>query len=57
MHHYVIKFVSYLQQVAGPGTPVPPPIKKTHEITEIVLKVSLNTLNQPNYLCSMLYKE
>jgi hypothetical protein len=44
----VIKFVSDLQQVGGfhPGTLVPPPIKLTHhDITKILLKVALNTIN------------
>jgi hypothetical protein len=38
--HYVIKFVSDLRQVGG------------HDITEILLRVALNTINQtkPNYI-------
>jgi hypothetical protein len=43
----VIKFVSDLRQVGG----LPPvsSINKTdrHDITEILLKVALNTINQP----------
>ena len=44
MQHYVIKFVSDLRQVSGfPGYS-----NKTdrHDITEILLKVSLNAINQ-----------
>jgi len=53
IHHYVIKFVSDLRQVGGffPGTPVSS-TKKTdrHDITEILLKVALNTITLPlNY--------
>ena len=47
MHHYVIKFVSDLQQVCGfsPGFPVSNTIKTDcHDITEILLKVALNTI-------------
>jgi hypothetical protein len=45
--HYVIKFVSDLQQVGGffPGTPVSSINKTDHnDITEILLKVALNTI-------------
>jgi hypothetical protein len=45
--HYVIKFVSDLQQVGGfsPGTPVSSTNKTDRsDITELVLKVALNTL-------------
>ena len=44
--HYMIKFVSDLRQVGGffPGTPVSSTNKTDHhDITEIVLKVALNT--------------
>jgi len=48
VQHYVIKFVSDLRQVIGffTGTAVSSP-KKTdcHDITEILLKVVLNTIN------------
>ena len=47
---YVIKFVSDLQQVGGffPGTPVSSTNKTDHnDITEILLKVALNTINKP----------
>ena len=40
--HYVIKFVSDLRQVGG-FLRFPPPIKLT-DITEILLKVALNTI-------------
>jgi hypothetical protein len=45
----VIKFVSDLQQVSGflPLTPVVSTNKTDrHDITEILLKVALNTINQ-----------
>jgi hypothetical protein len=48
IQHYVMKFVSDLQQVGGflPGSPVSS-INKTdcHDIAEILLKVVLNTIN------------
>jgi hypothetical protein len=51
--HHVITFVSYLQQVGGflRVFRFPPPLKLTATITEILLKVTLNTINQakPNY--------
>jgi hypothetical protein len=46
IQHYVIKFVSDLRQVSGffQILRFPPPIKLTpHDITEIFLKVTLNT--------------
>ena len=48
MQHYVIKFVSDLRQVGGflRVLRFPPLIKLTVDITEILLKVALNTLNQ-----------
>ena len=54
IQHYVIQFVSDLQQVGGflRGTPVSS-INKTvrHDITELLLKVVLNTINQPTNQC------
>jgi hypothetical protein len=46
IQHYVIKFVSDLRQVGGyPGTPVSSTNKTDcHDITEILLKVALNTI-------------
>jgi hypothetical protein len=47
MQHYVIKFVSDLWHVNGffPGTPVSSTDKTDrHDITEILLKVALNTI-------------
>ena len=47
---YVIKFVSDLRQVGGffPGTLVSTTNKTDrHDVTEIFLKVALNTINQP----------
>jgi hypothetical protein len=46
---YVIKFVSGLRQVGGflHVLRFPQPIKPTHDITEIFLKVALNTI-KPN---------
>jgi hypothetical protein len=49
IQHYVIKFVSDLRQVGGflRVLRFPPPIKiDRHDITEILLKVALNTINQ-----------
>ena len=51
IRHYVIKFVSDLQQVSGflRVLGFPPPIKLTrHNITEILLKVALNTIKPTN---------
>jgi hypothetical protein len=49
MQHYVIKFVSDLRQVGlwfSPGTPVYSSNKTDrHDITEILLKVALSTIN------------
>jgi hypothetical protein len=56
VQHYVIKFVSDLRQVGGflRGLRFPPPNKTDrHDITEILLKVALNTIiasNQTNQL-------
>jgi hypothetical protein len=49
IQHYVIKFVSDLRQLGGfsPGTRVSSTnITDRHDITEILLKVALNTINQ-----------
>ena len=48
IQHYVIKFVSDSWQVGDfPGTPVSSTNKTdSHNITEIVLKVALNTITQ-----------
>jgi hypothetical protein len=43
--HYVIKFVSDLRRVGG-FLRFPPPIKLTHDITEILLKVAFNTIKR-----------
>ena len=51
VQHYVIKFVSDLHQVGGflRVLGFPPPIKLTrHNITEILLKVTLNTIKPTN---------
>ena len=52
IQHYVIKFVSDLRQTGwwfSPGTPVSPTNKTDHHnITEILLKVVLNTIKQTN---------
>jgi hypothetical protein len=50
IQHYVIKFVSDLRKVTGQwfstGTPVSSTNKTDrHDITEILLKVALNTIN------------
>jgi hypothetical protein len=45
--HYVVKFVSYSQQVGG-FFPVSSTNKTDHhDITDILLKVALNSINQP----------
>ena len=47
LQHYVIKVVNDLLQVCG-FSPVSSTIKTArYDITEIVLKVALNTINQP----------
>ena len=49
IQHYVIKFVSDLRQVGwfSPGTPVTSTNKTyLHDITEILLKVEISTINQ-----------
>jgi len=51
---YVIKFVSDLRQVCGfsPGTPVSSTIKTDrHDITEILVKVALNTITHTHFFC------
>ena len=46
IQYHVIKFVSDLRKV---GTLVPSTNKaERHDISEILLKVALNTINQPN---------
>jgi len=45
IQYYVIKLVSDLRQVVLWFSP---PIKLSHDITEMLLKVALNTINQPN---------
>ena len=50
IEYHVIKFVSDLQQVRAflPGTPVSSTNKTDHhDITEILPKMALNTINQP----------
>ena len=50
VQHYVIKFVNDLRQVSGflGSTPVSSTNKTyRHEITETLLKMALNTTNQP----------
>jgi hypothetical protein len=45
----VIKFVNDLRHVGGPGPPVSFTNKTDrHDITEILLKVALNTIKQTN---------
>jgi hypothetical protein len=47
IQYYVIKFVSDLRQWFSPGTPVSSANKTDiHDVTEILLKVALNTINQ-----------
>jgi hypothetical protein len=49
MQHYIIKFVSDLRHIGGfPRYPVFFTNKNdSHDITEILLKVVLNTINRP----------
>jgi hypothetical protein len=56
VQHYVINFVSDLRQVCCflQDLQFPPPIKLTTTITEILLKVALNTIKQTNNLRSSL---
>ena len=52
IQHYVIKFVSGLRSVRGffPGTPVSSTNKTDcHDITEILLKVALDTITLANH--------
>jgi hypothetical protein len=52
------KCVNDLRQVCGfsPGTPVPSTNKTDfHDITEILLKVALNTINQTNHFIYFYY--
>ena len=56
IQYYVINFASDLRQVGGflRVFPFPPSIKiDSHDITEILLKVTLNTINQINF-CSFI---
>ena len=53
---YVIKFVSDLQQIVIDGVPVSSTNKTDrHNITEILLKVALNTINQTINVTNQLY--
>ena len=51
IQHYVIKIVGDMRQVSGFiwGLRLPLPKKHCHDITEILLKVVLNTINQTLY--------
>jgi hypothetical protein len=50
IQHYVIMFVGYF----SPGTPVSTRIEiDPHDITEILLKVALNTITLPLPLCNL----
>ena len=54
--HYVIKFVSDLRQVGvfPPGTPVSSTNKTDcHDITEILLKVALNSITVTLQICKL----
>ena len=49
VQHYVIKFVSDLWKVGGPGPSVSSTNKTDrHNISEILLKVALNTIKKTN---------
>ena len=59
IQHYVIKFISVLRQVAGFLRVFwfPPPIKlTTHNIAEILLKVTLNTITLTHYVIQKVRK-
>jgi hypothetical protein len=52
IQHYMIKFVSDLRQVGGFSSVSSTNKTDRHDITEILLKVALNTINQnlkPDY--------
>ena len=51
MQHYEIKFVGDLRQVGGFLRVLlfPPPVSVHHDITEILLKVALHTINHKPY--------
>ena len=54
IQHYVIKFVSDFLWFS-PGTPVSSTNKTDHHnITEILLKVALNTINQPTVISEIM---
>ena len=58
IQHYVIKFVSDLQQAEGftPGTPVSSTNKTDrHDTAEILLKVALNTIDQPTIFIVLIF--
>jgi len=57
MQYYVIKFVSSLRQAGGfPGTPISSNNKtESQDITEILLKVALDMINQPSHLRPLLF--
>ena len=55
IQHYVVKFVNDLSMIgrwfSAPGTPVSSTNKTDrHDITKILLKEALNTINQPMYV-------
>ena len=57
--HYVIKFVSHLtcdRLVVSPGSPVSSPIKHHHDITEILLKVTLKNINKQYLIVLFIYQ-
>ena len=56
IQHYVIKFVSHLRQVGcfSPDTPISYTNKTDrHDMTEILLKMALSTINQSSHLLGM----
>ena len=53
IQHYVIEFVSDLRQVSG-FLRFPPPKRNRYNITEILLKVALNTIN-PRPILILIY--
>jgi hypothetical protein len=58
IQHYVIKFVSDSPQAEGftPGTPGSSTNKTDrHDIAEILLKVALNTIDQPTIFIVLIF--
>ena len=55
MQHYVIKFVSFLRHVSGFLRVSSTNKTDRHDVTEILLKMALNTINQTKINIIVLY--